>query len=309
PAGWQTLRQLSLARNRLHSLPAALFSLDRLRRLDNFNGIKGAAFIRFLAHCRLSGIEPAHRPAFFEALFLKKTENLSRLPLAVLFRGLGFRSKNIRDCCREIILTQTATSPIPDSVKRLLIAGKTRTPKTRLKARATRLGWKILNEPDSHPALVILGDFPPDNLCGHKNLFFIEEKTFLDQLEKAEKPWLLEDNRAAARQKLSDLLLSGQDENIALALQMMTTGGVPADLHTDLFIARRKTTRPDLRRAIGRLAALRFSEKEKAVIRWLGRTFGALPDPDQLRERTAGTPLDAEKIIRHLFPNADKKTL
>ncbi|MGB0929449.1 MAG: leucine-rich repeat domain-containing protein [Chitinophagales bacterium] len=90
-------------------------------------------------------------------------------------------------------------------------------------------------------------------------------------LERLEQPYLLEKTEDSSDnvQNLANLLLSNQDENIALALEIFKGGGFPKELLHELLIAYKMTHTTKIRERARALLYLHISDSSKHALKRL----------------------------------------
>lgn len=121
-------------------------------------------------------------------------------------------------------------------------------------------------------------------------------------LEELEEPYLLEENADSQQNvnHLGELLLSGQDENIALALEIFKGGGFPKELLHELLIAYKMTNTSKLRNRARSLLYLHISEASRQALKYLQSLSGRIGErnlANGIRRMTKNTPeFSGEKI-------------
>lgn len=130
----------------------------------------------------------------------------------------------------------------------------------------------------------------------------ITPKQLNEELERLEKPYLLEEHEDTEDHVngLRDLLLSGQDENIALALEIVKSGGFPKELLTDLLIVYKsqdfeRKVREKLKKllfihvgmegqtVVKKMKGLNEYSTEKTLIEDLGKLARLVPEFDSVK--------------------------
>ncbi len=135
----------------------------------------------------------------------------------------------------------------------------------------------------------------------------IDTKELNIALEELEEPYLLEDNKDIQQNisHLADLLLSGQDENIALALEIFKGGGFPKELLHELLIAYKMTNTPKLRDRARALLYLHISEESRLALKRLQKLSGRMGERNLvngIRRMSKSTPeFSGEKIAALMY--------
>jgi len=133
-------------------------------------------------------------------------------------------------------------------------------------------------------------------------------------LEELEQPYLL-DKTADSEQNLSHLsglLLSGQDENIALALEIFRGGGFPKELLHELLIAYKMTSTSKIRDHARALLYLHVSESSKLALKRLHNLSGRIGErnlANGIRRMDADAPEFSGAKIAHLMYARHRKGL
>lgn len=301
------LRLLKIRKNDFSSFPKEILYLDKLVSLDNFNGFDGKKIGQFIKNCQTAFIPKEQRWAIFQVQFLKIEDDFRKLDVLSLSKVLSFKIKKIRDLAREIILekyrNQFQNKPL-GKASIIHIAGKTLSRKSALVKRIESIGQsydKAICPQTSHIVLGDLAKFDFENLP--KNVVFISEKELNNWLQKSEKPWLLESGKVKEIQNLSKLLLTYQKENIALAIQMLEAGGVPAILLTDILIAFKKTDDKSVKRKLRKLLEIYVKKEELRILqaRPSLRHNSIEKQKELISELAKNTVFDGKKLIEALF--------
>ncbi|MCR9286203.1 MAG: hypothetical protein NXI23_02310 [Bacteroidetes bacterium] len=301
------LKKLLIGRNKFSEFPKEILSFNELHLLDNFNGFKGKKIVDFIRKCHETNISISNRWAFFQVLFLKNEKNFRSLNFSDLTRGSSFKVKKIRDLAHTIIIEKHQIGFMKMPLKKgsiISILGKITLKKAALIKRiesANLVFQKEISEKTTH---VVLGDLPNIELKKlHKNVVFISEKMLHEWLLKKESPWLLDSGNEKAIENLSQLLLTNQTENIELALQMMSTGGIPKILLTDILIAFKKTRKESLKRELRKVLQMNVSKEDLSILRYRYsfKDNSVEKQKENILKATEGTDFNGKKLIEALF--------
>lgn len=140
----------------------------------------------------------------------------------------------------------------------------------------------------------------------------ISPKELNKALERLEQPYLLEktDGNLDNVQHLADLLLSNQDENIALALEIFKGGGFPKELLHELLIAYKMTTTPKIRERARALLYLHISDNSKHALKRLHNMGGRISERNLakgINRMTREAPeFDGVKIAQLMYDKHQK---
>lgn len=129
---------------------------------------------------------------------------------------------------------------------KLAVFGKLGINKNELRQKLKDHNIKYAAKIDATTTHVLFGQMPGTEaaLAFEKGLYILNEKNIIDFWEAAEKPYMLEVANESPEQleSLSAMLLSAQEDSIAVALSMFKQGGFPKELLTELFIAYKTLT-------------------------------------------------------------------
>lgn len=123
----------------------------------------------------------------------------------------------------------------------IAVMGRLGINKNELRQKLKDLNIKYSANITDYTTHVLLGQLPGERIAQaiEKGLFVLSEKNITDYWEQEQNPYLLEAVETSPEQleSMSALLLSGQEDSIAVALAMFKQGGFPKELITELFIA------------------------------------------------------------------------
>lgn len=113
--------------------------------------------------------------------------------------------------------------------------------------------------------------------------------------------------------KLKGLLLSEDDQNVAIAVELIKAGGFPKELHTELFMAYKLVDDSKVRKEIKPLLEQYSSEKAKEAMRQRWALFTEAMDEKKLRRNinkyTQNNEFDGPKIARYFWDRYQKGIL
>ncbi|MGB0929448.1 MAG: leucine-rich repeat domain-containing protein [Chitinophagales bacterium] len=258
-----------------------------------------------------------------EALYQKKEEIISEYSKADLFeasrytKGYGRyqqkRNKRIRENSVAYLRKFHSRGAIDDfpiqKGSEIVFVGNSEYLKyreVRQRLLPLEVGCKVrVKETTTH---VVLGTKAPKSKGFFDfNVTIITPKELNEALERLEKPYLLEETESSEQnlQNLGDLLLSGQDENILLALEMFKGGGFSKKLLNELLIAHKTTFDRKVRAATKTLMYLHIAETSQAFVQRftdLSRHLYERGVTNSLTSLTRNTSeFDGLKIGRYLY--------
>ncbi|HAS43214.1 MAG TPA: hypothetical protein DCS93_22230 [Microscillaceae bacterium] len=200
--------------------------------------------------------------------------------------------------------------------------GKTGIKVNSLKPELGTLGIKYQAKFDAKVTHLVMGRLPKlpiEELLNHSFTFISEAQlnTFIEsqQAPDPSKYLLQPDNALAAEniENLKNLLLSEDDQNIAIAIELIKGGGFPKELHTELFMAYKMVSEPKVRKGIKPLLEKYSSEKAKEAMRLRHALFTESMDEMKLRRNinkyTKDNEFDGPKIARYFWDRYKKGIL
>jgi Leucine-rich repeat (LRR) protein len=184
----------------------------------------------------------------------------------------------LRDLAREYLLEHYSEPSLDENPlqkgSELVVVGKTYLKQKELKERLEAIGIKLKLKISDTTTHILLGTNPSttkglENL--RKTLISIEQ--LQASLDAFEQPYLQseEESIQTSVQHLSELLMSKEDENISIAIEIMKGGGFPREVFSEAFIALKKTESKTNKDALKKILNGYVSEKGRKGIR---RTLG-----------------------------------
>ncbi|BDS11138.1 leucine-rich repeat domain-containing protein [Aureispira anguillae] len=190
----------------------------------------------------------------------------------------------------------------------IAVFGKTIMPNRMLRAKIKDKGARYnIKIKDSTTHVVIAPKLKKYEGYDKKDLVFISEEDLLSFLGVEQERFLKKvDPGESELQHLKDLLYHPEEENRAIALNIMLGGGVPKPLMTDLFLIWRNTSiEASFRKKILKLLKLNASTELKSRLSQakpiMRESLDEYTLDENLRHYTEGTELDAWKIGRYVF--------
>ncbi len=284
-------------------------NLDRRRYFEGgFIGIKGKRIPQFIRKCKDANIPFSNRWAFYQVLYLKSVNDFRNLGIADWFKAMNFKAKKIRDISRTLIVEWSEENNSKTNIEEIepgtsvSILGKTVLPKSELSRRMQAAGLIYHPKIVDTVQYVILGDFPKiafkDLPTG---LHFILEKPLVKWLVAKENPWLLNTENDQSVKNLSRLLKSQQEQNIQLAIHMMSVSGVPKKLISEIYVAQKKIQNANLKRKLRQILEMHVSEKGMDFLKFRKGFLSSDQQKEKMRTLAKETEFDVEKIISELL--------
>ncbi len=299
----ENLVQLAIYHSRIKKIPLSILRLKKLRNFHADKKLKPLDVSKFLKEIRKQELPDFLENAAFQFLFHKEN-SLDKLSKRNLLKLSRFSSQKLMTGITNTLYKTHSLSSESYPIRRetdLALIGKTNLKLQKVKAHLKNISKKITPQ-TTH---VILGKFTGEiESLASRDFVFVRENELNLWLQKQENPYLLNSSEAEI-ENLSRLLLSLQNENIDIALQIMETGGVPEILLTDLIIVFKKLPASKQKRAIRKLLSLHLSEKALKVVSLKTGLLKAEDLEKKILELTNETVLDGLKISKYL--TTDKK--
>lgn len=292
------LENLDISGTKIKSLPSSILQLKKLRNFNAEKRLKPTLIMRFLKKLKEHKLPISLHEVAYDYLFLHKSR-LKFLSKFDLFTLLNFPFQQLENNVRNHILNHhnlgLKNTPLKPETY-LAILGKTNLNFKKIKPHLKNISKKITPQ-TTH---VVLGKLPGEieNLAS-RDFVFVRESDLNLWVQQQENPYLLSSSEAEV-DNLSRLLLSFQEENIEIVLQILGTGGVPTILLTDLVIVFKKLKTGRQKRAIRKLLSLHLSEADLRVVSLKTGLLKAEDLEKKILELTDETVLNGLKISKYL---------
>ncbi|WP_264789059.1 BRCT domain-containing protein [Aureispira anguillae] len=145
-----------------------------------------------------------------------------------------------------------------------------------------------------------------------KNIPILSEQYVLAFINQHSEQYLVDDSdeNTAQTEQVAQLLLSGQDENILLALELFKQGGFPKVLLTELFIAHQQTENLAIQRETQRLfrqyGSIQLVDRLKKDEYLFSKYSSEISLKRKLKRLEKQTELDCLKIAWHAYNRYQK---
>lgn len=315
----KSLKKLYLEHNQLEKLPEQMSNLENLEEL-------------FLRKNKLTNLPPdlakfkqlqywdiAENPLNWETLAFDD-EVFRKYMLAYIYQLIQKKANaNLSDQLQHFPPT-LAKNPLQSGAV-VAITGRTNFKIKTLKPALEALGIQYeakLNKRVTHLIMGRLPKFSLDEILNH-SLTFITEAQVNQYLTSQQAPdpskYLLQENTQTPDniQNLKGLLLSSDASNVALAVELMNSGGFPKELHTELFMAYKLVEDASVKQNIKPWLEQHSSEKAKEAIRQRFSLYSEHMDEAKLRRNinkyTKDNELDGPKIAGYFWKNYKKGIL
>ncbi|WP_299462484.1 hypothetical protein [uncultured Microscilla sp.] len=338
----QKLETLALPKNKLTTLPSSLSNCKKLTLLNLENNQLTAlpneiGNLTQLQNLQLSNNQLQTLPQSLGKLCLLPTFDISDNPLLwqeFPYEAKGFRELMLRFVYERISLKATAALSdqlqyfAPDLTSHplqpgavLSITGRNSLKIKILKPALEKQGIRYQKKIDQHVTHLVVGRLPKlklDELLKHQVTFLSEAQ--LNQFLQEQTPpdpskYLLTQNEHTPEvvKNLKGLLLSEDSSNVALALELINSGGFPMALHTELFMAYKMVSDTKVRKQIKPVLEKYSSEKAKEAIRQrmslYSEHIGEMRLRRNINKYTKDNEFDGAKIARYFWERYRKGIL
>ena len=296
--GLKALEVLRLRGNPLITFPMVLLGMDQLKNLDGLGDLADRALLlRFLAICRKRAMPLRLRKLLY--LMLQEEEALE-LGRPDLFEALNLPLEVLTSLARRALLSGGGKEPLSEQPRGICIAGRIHFRRAELGVRLSRQGILLSPEPDEGTTHVLLGQRPVW-VPGYerRDLVFCSEKQLTDWLNLAEQNELVLRPSPGQLDRLRNLLLHPDPDNIVLAIRLLRGGGVPEALLTDMYYVWKTTSDKTVKRGLRDLLEMNFPESNRRA--FSAKTSLHTGSSEQLarkiKQLTSGTQLNPDRLL------------
>jgi Leucine-rich repeat (LRR) protein len=186
----------------------------------------------------------------------------------------------------------------------LAVVGKLGINKQELRKKLKEQGIKYSSKITPKTSHLLLGQLPNGayNDALEQQIPILSEQYVLEFINDNSEQYLVDDADVNTAH-IGQLLLSGQDENVLLALTLFKQGGFPKELLTELFLAHRQTDNTEIHRESERLirqyGSINLVDELKKNQAIFSRYASEAGIKRKLRSLQKRTELDCIKIARH----------
>ncbi len=277
----KSLKYVNLLRAKLKALPVEIAELHTLSELALPKKLYNQLIKKHPIFCAnipyLYGHSTLEKKYYYNLLNICRKHQFDWTFRAVLFNLLaGNMTKLDRFVTQEMILkttdiklleiirlkaleyyhnrwTKNTTSPLLKGAQ-LAVAGKIGINKQELRKKLKAQGIKYSSKITSKTTHLLLGQLSHGAYLDalEQQIPILSEQYVLNFINSNSEQYLVDDADVNT-EHIGQLLLSGQDENILLALTLFKQGGFPMELLTELFLAHRQTDNNAIHRESERL--------------------------------------------------------
>lgn len=196
----------------------------------------------------------------------------------------------------------------------LAVIGKVGINKQELRRKLKEQGIKYSSKITDKTTHLLLGQLPNGayQTALEKRIPILSEQYVLEFINNNSDQYLVDDidNNSEQTEHIGQLLLSGQDENVVLALTLFKQGGFPIELLTELFLAHRQTDNTAIHRESERLirqyGSINLVDELKKTQVIFSKYASEVGIKRKLRSLQKRTELDCLKIAWYGYKNYKK---
>ncbi len=239
--GLASLSDLDISYTKVQTLPREMVCWQSLKEIK----ITGRLVLRQAVHLLKNQIKDFNRLRLdhikrmeFMAIMDREEEATLKIPLTHFLIAANSRQDKLRVNAMLCISQRfdIARSPIHKKSE-IVFTGRNEL-SDEVKAQLQELGITIAQSLTERTTHIVVGEYPY-----YRGLdAYVDQVSFLTMrnlqayLERHRLPFLKQKNQEESIENLRQLLWNKSEDNVALALQMLTTNGVPESLINDLFI-------------------------------------------------------------------------
>lgn len=316
PSGFERLLQLkhiNLSDNSLKTLPMELLYSDSLEELHISSGLSP----NFRKHHRAffeaihkNQIPPEHRSSLYYLLCKAKKETPT-IPAAGLLYAMKTNEKLLMEPALAEIERRYAESgkPLTKGCE-VVVVGTVPFKKPEMKARLQQVGIYSPAKPTAKTTHVVVGKKVEDVAAlSREGLVFLSAIDLDKFLKNAEEQYLIKNPETEIKEtkhNLSELLLSPDQSNVQLGLEILKTGGVPKEIITELFLIAKNPNfdnkvRKQARQFLELNASAALIKNLNLKEQFLTPNYTQEKIQTNIRIHLKGTELDTRKIAFYMF--------
>ncbi len=287
--------------------------LSQLPYFDQWTALEKKYIKKLMQMRRKKELDNDLLPLAANILAGAETKILAQQSLPKLLRILNLKGLEILRLKTLEVLDQYISKEALEALEkdaRVVVKGRLGINKNELRQKLKDHKIQYSAKLDDRSTHLLVGQLPGNDLDDalQKGLHIITEKNIIDYWESVENPYLLETAEIAPEQLdgLAAMLMSRQNDSIAVALEMFKQGGFPKSLLTELFIAYKSLLdQPKIQRSIERLLRQYGSSDLIAALNLESGVFNyplaELSTNSYLNKYAKVADLDSIKLARYVF--------
>ena len=234
------LKELKLVDNTITSLPKELFNLDKTFIFFENNKPAPMQEASLLFFDFQWGKITKEQAVIYLFLLQNQTDIITKEDINTILQSLDYRIESVRKNAEKVLNKWLPITNIKENSVVTFLGQFDVLSLNDIAHRLDNLSIKYQTKITAKTTHVVLCNEPKVNTLklDFETTIITTEDNFLNWLNKADIQYLTSNNdeNEDALENVSEMLLSGNDENIELAIQMMKTHGVSKRLLGDLFI-------------------------------------------------------------------------
>lgn len=263
------LENLYLRGNKLKSIPKVIlyFNLKKVTGIKGFDRAKtSTAFLKFLQILHKSTLTPFEKEKKFHLFADNKAAIQKNLSRKDLLNGLAFQNEVVRSRAMGYLLNWSGSTLAENPIKKgdeVFLVGDTNLKKKTLKTRLEKNGISYTTQLKPSTTHLVLGNNPKNyELIDDQEVTFLTEQDLNQFLNKEDTPYLLEKDTDTSlnKENIKQLLLSKDEANVFLGVELLNAGGVPRDLMTELLFVAKTISDKKIREQAKKMLKINGSE-------------------------------------------------
>jgi len=245
-------------------------------------------------------------------LFIKEEDKVRELDEEVLCEMLNSKLAMIADRALDY-LTQQSTAKFQEG-NEIVILGKTSRKKSELieQLKDCGLNYSTQISPNTKQVLISSRNNKGlDKRPKEKTWDWITEAQLIQYLDKIQPSFLMEEQSSSSIDQIVNLIMTLDEENMALALELITGGGLPLELLSEVFIVYKlsevKETQSKARKLLEEKAPVELLQviRSRTQLNYKNKRFyDAIQLKNKLKKYIEKTALNLGKVAYALYLNS-----
>ena len=268
------LNRAAFTNNKFKQLPYILLDFGNTFALNHRWGFSiepslfnNAPLFELLNKKAFQQLSRAEKIDYFK-LFIKDDKQMETLPHTTIRKALNAKVSVVADNALDYL-----TKGAADSLKigsELLILGKTTRAKSDLLTQIEACGLKTttkIKDSTTHILVSARGNKKLEKLPEEVHWHWITEAQLIHYMDKVQPSFLLETASVEMIKQVVHLILTLEEENMSLALELITGGGLPPELITEVFIVYKLSEVAETRKKAQKLLKQKAATELQQVLR------------------------------------------
>ncbi|MCP4442616.1 MAG: hypothetical protein GY810_27220 [Aureispira sp.] len=307
------LEKLGIGKNQFKNFPYVVLAWFQAQKYSYWtlsvdkelrNNVYLGDIHKFLQSASYKKLEPRFRNGIFD-LFINDKNRITLLSQELLLLAINLANTTVAISALDALLLRSKAKKL-EKGSELVILGKTTKGKKELIALMKDCGLKYstkVTENTTHVLLSVRSNKGLDKLPEIVSWSWITEAILTAYLDKVQPSFLVEKGAEPNVEKVSELIMTLNEDNMALALELLEGGGVPDSVMTEIFIVLKLAEDKALKKKAKKLLQKKASPALEKVLRNRAAFKRALSYngmrefKEALSFYTTDTNLDYDKIV------------